>query len=83
MASVGLRVNGKIFAMMVRGKFVAKLPGERVDELVQSGMGAYFDPRHDGRLMKEWIELKGAKPPWIELAKEAHRFVKAGKTSRR
>ena len=27
MASIGLKVNGKIFAMMVRGHFVAKLPG--------------------------------------------------------
>jgi TfoX/Sxy family transcriptional regulator of competence genes len=77
MASVGLKVNGKIFAMMSRGKFVAKLPKARVDELVASGAGVYFDPRRDGRVMKEWIELSGAKPPWIELAREAHRFVKS------
>lgn len=76
MASVGLKVDGKIFAMMVRGKFVAKLPKERVDELVQSGVGEYFDPRRNGRLMKEWIELYGTKPSWVELAEEAHRFVK-------
>ena len=79
MASVGLKVNGKIFAMLSRGRFVAKLPKERVDELVQSGVGEYFDPRRDGRLMKEWIELHGTEPSWIELAKEAHHFVK-GKT---
>ncbi len=79
MASIGLKVNGKIFAMMVKGKFVAKLPKDRVDELVQSGAGRYFDPRGDGRLMKEWIVLRAAKPPWIEIAKEAHRFVKANK----
>jgi TfoX/Sxy family transcriptional regulator of competence genes len=77
MASVGLKVGGKIFAMMSRGKFVAKLPKNRVDELVQSGAGAYFDPRRDGRLMKEWIELAGPKPPWVELATEAYRFVKS------
>jgi len=82
MASVGLKVGGKIFAMMSRGRFVAKLPRERVDELVQSGAGAYFDPRRDGRLMKEWIELSGAKPSWVALAKEAHRFVKAVKVAR-
>jgi TfoX/Sxy family transcriptional regulator of competence genes len=75
MASIGLKVNGKIFAMMSRGKLVAKLPKDRVDELVRSGAGAYFDPRRDGRLMKEWIELHGTKPSWIELAKEAYRFV--------
>ena len=47
MASVGLKVNGKIFAMLVKGKFVAKLPKERVNELVESGKGEYFDPRND------------------------------------
>jgi TfoX/Sxy family transcriptional regulator of competence genes len=75
MASVGLKVNGKIFAMLVRGKFVAKLPKDRVDEIVKSGAGEYFDPRRDGRLMKEWLMLSGAKPNWIELAKEAYLFV--------
>ena len=80
MASVGLKVNGKIFAMMSRGKFVAKLPKDRVDELVRSGMGEYFDPRRDGRLMKEWIALGGTKPSWIDLATEAHCFVKGKRT---
>ena len=83
MASVGLKLNGKIFAMMSRGKFVAKLPKERVDELVQSGVGVYFDPRRDGRLMKEWIELRGTEPSWIALAKEAHRFVDGTRHPRR
>lgn len=32
-----LNVNGKIFAMLVKGKFVAKLPKARVDELVGGG----------------------------------------------
>jgi hypothetical protein len=79
MASVGLRVNGKIFAMMVRGHFVAKLPKDRVDELVQSGLGDYFDPRRDGRLMKEWVVLRGTRPPWLDTAKDAYRFVKGVK----
>jgi len=78
MASVGLRVNGKIFAMIVRGKFVAKLPKPRVDEIVESGAGERFDPRGDGRLMREWVVLRGEKPSWVELAKEAHRFVSGG-----
>ena len=79
MASVGLKLNGKIFAMIVRGKLVAKLPKERVDELVRAGLGDHYDPRHDGRLMKEWVELRGTKPSWVELAKEAHRFVEGRK----
>jgi hypothetical protein len=77
-ASMGLKVNGKIFAMHVKGKFVAKLPKERVDELVRQGKGDYFDPGH-GRLMKEWVALAGGRPSWVELAREAHRFVKTGK----
>lgn len=71
-----LSVDGKIFAMMVRGKFVAKLPGDRVAELIQRGLGDHFDPGH-GRLMKEWIALAGDRPDWVELAAEAYRFVKA------
>lgn len=77
MASVGLKVKGKIFAMVSRGKLVVKLPKERVDDLVQAGAGNYFDPRRDGRLMKEWLELSGNEPPWLGLAREAYRFVKA------
>ena len=75
MASFGLKVNGKIFAMMVGGKFVAKLPKARVDELVQSGKGTYFDPRKNGRLMRAWVVLDGTRPPWVELAREAIGFV--------
>lgn len=82
MASVGLRVNGKIFAMMVRGRFVAKLPRDRVDALVRSGAGERFDPRRDGRVMKEWIVLRGTTPPWVELAREARRYVKSGTAPR-
>jgi TfoX/Sxy family transcriptional regulator of competence genes len=75
MASVGLRVDGKIFAMLVRGSLVVKLPAERVAELVSSGRGQQFDPRRDGRLMKEWVVLDGSRPPWLDLAREAYRFV--------
>ena len=75
MASVGLRVDGKIFAMLVRGSLVVKLPAERVAELVSSGRGQQFDPRRDGRLMKEWVVLDRPRPPWLDLAREAYRFV--------
>jgi len=75
MASIGLKVRGKIFAMMVKGRFVAKLPRDRVDALVAAGNGDYFDPGH-GRLMKEWIAMAPSTAPWVELAREAHRYVK-------
>lgn len=76
--SNALNVNGKIFAMFVKGKFVAKLPKTRVDDLVQDGRGEYFDPGH-GRLMKEWVAIGGDQPSWVGLAREAHRFVKESK----
>ncbi len=72
-----LNVDGKIFAMLVRGKFVAKLPKQRVDELVSRGRGQYFDPGH-GRLMKQWVSVGAGRANWVELAKEAYRFVKRG-----
>jgi hypothetical protein len=44
--------------MSSKGQFVVKLPMERVDELVASGQGEYFDLGH-GRLMKEWVVITG------------------------
>ena len=37
-ANAGLRVGGKIFAMLVRGELVVKLPAVRCVELVSSGI---------------------------------------------
>jgi hypothetical protein len=74
-----LKVNGKVFAMLVKGKFVAKLPKERVDQLVASRIGEYFDPGH-GKLMKEWVSIAGAEDQWVNLSKEARRFVGGGKS---
>lgn len=77
-----LSANGKIFAMLVRGQLVVKLPKERADGLVAARMGKYFDPGH-GRLMKQWISIPAGKMNWVELAREAHRFVKEGKAASR
>ena len=73
--SGGLKVDGKLFALMSsRGEFVAKLPKLRVSELVAKGIGEPFDPGH-GRLMKEWIAMRGGSDDWVSLAREARRFV--------
>jgi TfoX/Sxy family transcriptional regulator of competence genes len=73
--SSGLKVDGKIFAMLSRGELVVKLPKERVDELMASGGGKRFDPGH-GRMMKEWVAIAPAESDsWTALADEAHRFV--------
>lgn len=78
--SKGLKIDGKLFAMVSsKGKFVAKLPAQRVDELVRQGIGEYFSSG-GGRSMKEWIALNDDHSTWINIAKEACTFV-AGVTS--
>ena len=62
--ATGLKYDGKIFAMLAKGgRFVAKLPSARVDELVAAGKGDYFDPGH-GRRMKEWLVAGADNPRW-------------------
>jgi hypothetical protein len=82
--SSGLKVDGKIFAMVSRdGELVVKLPRERVDELIASGTGTRFDPGH-GRLMKEWVSVSPRHSrSWPKLAEEAREFVAAAAPGRR
>jgi len=75
--SNGLKVDGRIFAMLAQSTVVMKLPRERVDALVAAGAGEPFDPGH-GRRMTEWIALRGDTRRWLALAREAHAFVSAG-----
>ncbi len=73
--SVVLKVKNKVFAMLVKGKLVVKLPKERVGALVAARDGEYFDPGH-GKLSKEWVAVKaGDQTAWVKLAKEAKEFV--------
>ncbi len=72
-----LKVHNKIFAMLVRGRLVVKLPRQRVDELIASGDGERFDPG-TGRIMKEWLALgPESDEDWLPLAREALEFVGA------
>lgn len=75
--AAGLRTGGKIFAMLMGGRLVVKLPRERVDELVAAGAAARFESGR-GRPMKEWASVDPAAPEdWAELAAEARAFVRA------
>ena len=71
-----LKVNGKIFAMLVNGALVLKLPKKRVDALVEQARGTRFDA-NKGTPMKEWIVLdeSHSDAAWLELAREAKTFV--------
>ena len=76
--SSGLSIGGKVFAMQVKDKLVVKLPRQRVEALVVSGLGEPFDPGH-GRLMKEWVAVEAtAGNEWLNLAEEARDFVASG-----
>ena len=74
-----LKVGGRIFAMLVRGELVLKLPRARVDELVAGRQGRYFDAGK-GRPMREWFVLTaGSRRPWLPLAQEAFDFVEGAR----
>jgi len=71
----GLRVGGKIFAMLVRGELVVKLPSDRVDELVDAGVAVRFDAGK-GRPMREWASVApSASRRWRGLVEEARTFA--------
>jgi hypothetical protein len=73
--SHGLRIRKRIFAMMVRGRLVVKLPKARVDALVASGQGVRFDA-NKGTPLKEWLSLDPLSPlDWEEIARESLEFV--------
>lgn len=72
--NVALKVKGKIFAMLIGDAVVLKLPKARVDDLVERSLGTRFDPRKNGREMKEWIVLESPENA-VDLARDAHRFV--------
>jgi hypothetical protein len=71
----GLKVDGKFFAILVRGTFVLKLPRERVAAIVAEGAGHPFEPG-PGRLMKEWVVVDSDPAGWLDLAKAACTFVR-------
>ena len=72
-----LRYQGKIFAMLVRGRLVVKLPARRVDELVEAGDGIHFDA-NKGTPMREWLSLDpGSGQDWLALAGEALDFARS------
>ena len=81
--SAGLKINDKVFAMLAQGRLVLKLPRQRVEALLASGDGEPYDPRHDGRIMKEWVMVAPASAlDWLPLAREARAFVASASANR-
>lgn len=72
-----MRYRRKIFAMLVRGRLVLKLPRQRVDDLVAAGHGQRFDA-NKGTPMKEWFTLDPRSGlAWSALAREALDFARS------
>jgi len=78
-SSPGLRVAGKIFAMLSHDELVVKLPAARVDALIANGTATRFDAGK-GRPMREWATIPAGRSKWWrEIADEAFAFVGTGK----
>jgi hypothetical protein len=77
-----LRFQNKIFAMLVRGRLVVKLPAERVGVLVEAGEGVHFDA-NKGTPMREWLSLDPESGlAWLQLAREALDFARSPGSNR-
>jgi hypothetical protein len=74
--SAGLRIDRKIYAMLVNDELVVKLPKDRVDELAADGVGTRFEPG-TGRVMKGWLSVPASSSRrWRALVDEAKAFVR-------
>jgi hypothetical protein len=73
--SSALKINNSIFAMLVNGRLVVKLPRARVSELIEAGTGKPFDAGK-GKPMKEWVGLVGDEDTCRMLVAEALAFVR-------
>jgi hypothetical protein len=78
MRNEGLKVDGKLYAMVVRGRLVVKLPATQAAEMTDAGDAIPFEPR-PGRLMREWVMVD---PPassdvggWRRLIEDAGEYV--------
>jgi hypothetical protein len=70
----GVKVGGKIAAMLMDDRLVVKLPPERCQEL-ETASGA--EPLRIGaRTMREWVAVPHGEGDWIALAREALVYVR-------
>jgi hypothetical protein len=73
--SAGLKIDGKFFASLYKGRLIVKVGEQRVDELAAAEKGEHFDPGM-GRRMREWAAVEpSTREEWIALAAESRSFV--------
>jgi TfoX/Sxy family transcriptional regulator of competence genes len=68
----GLTVNGKLFARLVEGTLVVRLPEDRIAALVAARIGT----RCDASRLRHWLKVTSPKASWIDLASQAHAFAR-------
>ena len=71
-----LRAGGAFFASCDHrtGDLIVKLSRDRVEQLIEDGVGKPFAPA--GRTFREWVLIDDRdKTRWTELIDEAHAFV--------
>jgi TfoX/Sxy family transcriptional regulator of competence genes len=71
--SNALKVNGTIFAMLVKGALAVKLPPAEVEAATAAGRGEPLSMGR-GRVMKEWLVVNEP-PRWYAVAERARAFV--------
>ena len=72
----GLKIKGRFFAVVVRGRLAVKLPEERVKEVIARKQGKQFFHIYDSSwIMKEWVSLETTGNGWLKLVRKAKYFV--------
>jgi hypothetical protein len=75
-----LKINGKAFACFFQNEMVFKLTDKAHKEALSLDGAQLFDPSGKKRPMKEWVQIPfDYKDQWSKFAKEALKYVKAGK----
>jgi hypothetical protein len=77
--SNALKVDGKIFAMLIRGSLAVKLSPVEVEAATMAGRGEPLAMGR-GRVMKGWLVVKEPPQRWYAVAERARAFV-AGQPS--
>lgn len=79
MGEVCLRTEGQFFASVghTRDELIVKLPRDRVQTLIDDGIGQPFPP--SGRPFKEWVAIpRSFSRRWRRLVEEAHAHASHG-----
>ena len=72
----GIKRDGKMFVMFLKGNILVKVPSKRVSEIIASGDGQAYDPG-TGKPMKNRVLIQQAKKDlWIKYSTEANNTLK-------